>query len=162
MQSGKNDHKPYYQDEYVTIYHGSAMDILPNLAAVNCIITDPPYPYEFIETWSDLVGYKPLLVYQKPPSKPTNNYFTDTITGTGRQKKLHEWQQSLAELRDIFNIFTEPEQTILDPFMGSGTTLEAAKKLGRKAIGIDINEKHCENAKNRLSQLTLDLGVDGG
>lgn len=51
--------------------------------------------------------------------------------------------------------FTDPGEMILDPYMGSGTTLVAAKTMGRRAIGIEINEAQCKIAVERLMQRSL-------
>lgn len=55
----------------------------------------------------------------------------------------------------IMRDYSREGETVLDPFMGAGTTLDAAKQMGRKAIGIDIDEKACEIAAARVSQGNL-------
>lgn len=70
----------------------------------------------------------------------------------------HPTQKPLKLMRWCLAHFPDAH-TILDPFMGSGTTLRAAKDLGRKAIGIELEEKYCEIAVKRLSQQVLPLEV---
>ena len=70
---------------------------------------------------------------------------------------LHPTQKPLELVRFIAQYSCPPAGTIVDPFMGSGTTLRAAKDLGRKAIGIEIEERYCEIAADRLAQKVLSL-----
>jgi site-specific DNA-methyltransferase (adenine-specific) len=59
--------------------------------------------------------------------------------------------------RRCIRLSTWPGETVLDPFAGSGTTLLAARQLGRRAIGIERSERHCDMAIDRLAQSTLDF-----
>ena len=69
----------------------------------------------------------------------------------------HPTQKPTELIKWICELKWTPAGTILDPFMGSGTTLRAAKDLGRQCIGIEIEEKYCEIAARRLGQEVLDL-----
>jgi len=72
-----------------------------------------------------------------------------------RDTLVHPTQKPEALMRWVLTLKWTPEGTVLDPFMGSGTTLRAAKDLGRKAIGIEIEERYCEIAAKRLAQEVL-------
>lgn len=73
------------------------------------------------------------------------------------EPRLHPNQKPLDVIRQQILASSEVGDTVLDPYMGSGTTLRAAKDLGRKAVGIEINEKHCEVAARRCDQEVLPL-----
>ena len=75
----------------------------------------------------------------------------------GNKETPHPNEKPLALVGKLVTLGTQPRDTILDPFMGSGTTLVAAKQLGRKAIGIEIEERYCQIAVERLKQGVLDL-----
>jgi site-specific DNA-methyltransferase (adenine-specific) len=70
----------------------------------------------------------------------------------------HPTQKPLGAILGLLVPLSEPGGLVLDPFMGSGTTLVAAKQMGRRAIGIEIEERYCEVAAKRLSQGVLDFG----
>ncbi len=69
----------------------------------------------------------------------------------------HPTQKPLGILDPLLRYSAPPGGIVLDPFCGSGSTLVAAKRLGLRAIGIEINERHCESAVRRLSQDVLPL-----
>ncbi len=216
--------KPYYQDEFVTIYHGDCREILPSLEPVDLVLTDPPYGIGYssvrlnypkatfsepikgddslecvewllsvlkgdaiiwgannwphllpfpgvwlcwdkrvIEAADKLFGWPFELAWQNRKTGKARIYRIQhggVINADGPNTlRLHPTQKPIRLFIAVITDFTNKDQTILDPFMGSGTTLIAAKNLGRKAIGIEIEEKYCEIAAKRASNIKYELDL---
>lgn len=216
--------KPYYEDEWTTIYHGDCRDVLPALA-FDVVVTDPPYgigwrrgsnparlsrAHEGIandETTAvrdaalSLASPRPALVfgsfYAPQPAgvrqvlvwhKGDTQGVVGSTTGYRRDaepiylvgdwpRRTVEWSSVVRSHRGSWNdelaltghphtkpidlmvqlVSRCPEGILLDPFMGSGTTLRAAKDVGRRCIGVELEERYCEIAAQRLGQEVLAL-----
>jgi DNA modification methylase len=92
-------------------------------------------------------------VFNKPDDKPYLRALFNTSLVSGSERLGHPTQKSLRLMEDIISIHTNPNDVILDPFMGSGSTGEAAIRLGRKFIGIEFETKYYEMARKRLENL---------
>jgi len=236
--------KPYYQDDYVTIYHGDCREILPELPdnSVDLVVTSPPFnqawggkhhtgshwekhyeddlpedeyqqgqikvlnilydkvsdagslfyqhknrirlgvsitPYQWLLktkwlTKQEIVWFNRSQNFDKRRFFPMTERFywlakspdtnlVNTLNlhddwhiepeGTG-QKFKRAFPEGLVE--NILVCFLDAG-LILDPFLGSGTTAYCAKKLNRRCIGIEIEEKYCEIAANRCRQMVFKL-----
>lgn len=238
--------KPYYSDDRCTIYHGDALETVPELGSFDAVVTDPPYSsgarrdagkaarmsraleekdwfsHDQMTAWGYSWFLRGLLreirphleagshVYLFSDWRQTPNVYAllesvglrvnhclvwdKVYFGMGtywrnqheniifasqgqparmRQDKgtilkrppvpatqrLHPTEKPIPLLVDIIDAM--PGRTILDPFMGSGSTLRAAKNLGRQAVGIEIEERYCEIAAKRLLQEPMALDDAG-
>lgn len=86
------------------------------------------------------------------PLRPAWSGHQDAVSG------LHPTEKPIPLMVDLLECC--PWKTVLDPTCGIGSTLVAAKKLGKDAIGIELDEKYCEIAANRLSQQTLEFASE--
>lgn len=249
----------YYQDDFVTLYHGEAFSILVELPAcsIDALITDPPYSSggafrgdraadplvkyrgnidgqlvthldSFAgdtrdqRAWMSWVGawgwqafralapsrpalmfcdwrqvgaaidavqvagfvYRGLLTWDKTSgaggrpqrgrfrqhsefivwgsSGPLGDVSRDfpgsviTVASEPHMTREHPTQKPVGLLEELLRVVpSESDRPILDPFSGSGSTLVAAKQLGRRAIGVELEERYCEIAAKRLAQDTL-------
>jgi adenine-specific DNA-methyltransferase len=80
------------------------------------------------------------------PERPIGDVIEFAYTGN----RLHPTQKPVAALRPLIESFTRPGQLVLDPFCGSGSTLIAAKMLGRDWLGIELDARHCRTARDRM------------
>jgi DNA modification methylase len=77
-----------------------------------------------------------------------------------RERPLeHPSPKPVGLLCKMLEVVTAPGQCVVDPFLGGGATLEAAKHMGRTAIGIEVEERYCEVAAKRCAQEVLDMAA---
>lgn len=214
--------KPYFQDEYVTLYHGDCLTVDAWLAA-DVLVTDPPYGIawkkghnkkaksqahagiqndgdtgardEVLGRWGERPAVvfgswrapapekvKQTLIWRKPADAgvvgSTTGFRTDTelVFLTGPWPKRNAYRSSVLTTDTGMHAYltghphSKPvavmsaliEATagvVADPFAGSGATLLAARNLGRKVIGVELEERYCELIAKRLSQQTLFEGA---
>ena len=216
--------KPYYTDNYATIYHGDCREILPEMGDVDIVVTDPPYGIEFRSNYRKVMyeqivgdGELPVDLVWLALSKATRAAYVfcrwDQLQQMPRPKSVIAWVKnnwSMGDLRhehgrqweaccfypmvghefitripDVIHakrtgnnlhptekpvdviqaiIAANMGDTILDPFMGSGTTGVACVKTGRNFIGIEIDPTYYAIAEKRIAeaqlQTRLPLGGD--
>jgi len=203
---------PAVSDRY-RILHGDFVQMAKQIEpeSVDVIITDPPYPKEYLDLYEDLaivardllkpggslvvmvgqsylpeilekmtphIRYHWTLAYLTPGGqsvqlwqrkvntfwKPLLWFVNGDYTGdwigdvaksavNDNDKRFHHWGQSESGMADIINRFSKPGDTILDPFMGGGTTGVVAVSMNRKFIGIDIDQKAVETSKARIAEV---------
>ncbi len=99
-----------------------------------------------LEAWRDGEGHWPLLC---------RNLWR--IAPGASVRAGHPAVMPLELASRAIRLSTWPGETVLDPFAGTGTTLLAARALGRKAVGVELSERYCDLAARRLAQGTLAL-----
>jgi len=138
-----------------------------------------PHADEFLRTWKR-IGFRPVshivciknniglgyfsrsqhetafLLAKGNPRRP-EPAMSDVFAWEREPCVFHPSQKPLQVISRLLSTFTDEGDLVLDPFMGSGTTLVAARSLGRRAIGIEIEERYCEIAAQRLAQQVLDF-----
>jgi site-specific DNA-methyltransferase (adenine-specific) len=101
------------------------------------------------------VGFEQVAILHPKGRKKWNGGGYPAVWTCNKISGRHPTEKPMELYTRFIEQFTDEGDLILDPFAGSGTTLEAAKLLGRRAIGIERDEKYCEIAAQRLRQEVL-------
>ncbi len=98
-----------------------------------------------------IVTYKPLLCFTKGDKPKTFEFIKDSVESERPDKRLHPWTQSIDEPEYVISNLTNPNDVVLDPLMGTGTTAIAAIKLKRRFVGIEKNADTLAIARHGIS-----------
>jgi DNA modification methylase len=94
--------------------------------------------------------WKPLLWFVKDYRGDGRKYVQDVVWSSKKEKELHEWQQPLGEAEYYISKLTSKKGVVVDFCVGSGTTLVAARNLGRSWVGFEIDPDTARIAAKRL------------
>ncbi len=146
------------------------------LGRLSCAIEDSGFSMRDVINWhhdggvgrnssSLRTAYEPCVWARKPhrpgeevpwlTGAPSTTNLIYTPKPDNHEREEHPTQKPVSLFRTLIQLFDA--KTIIDPFMGSGTTLRAAKDLGVRAIGIELEEEYCEIAAKRMSQIAMKL-----
>lgn len=216
--------KPFYQDDWTTIYCADARTIIPtvNAASVDLVLADPPYgvdegtnrgergrggivqSYNFDPVEGDREPFdpRPLLKFPRLILFGANYYASrlpespswivwDKLNGLAterrpigfcdaadiemiwtnlggparilhhrwmgllkdserRDRRVHPTQKPVALMCALLDVFTQPGDLVFDPYMGSGPVLLAARRMKRRAVGVDCVREYCVTTLERL------------
>lgn len=171
---------PYITDDAVELHSllgDFALDVLPDGGALAVMTWQPLLPdvmaalaakpalvYRWTAAWfyetsartpertpRVFDGWKPVLVYHKGRIPDEVTYLYDVVHSPDADKNHHEWGQSPEGFRQLVRAFTEPGQTVADPFLGGGTTAVAALAEARRFAGCDISREAVTTTEKRLS-----------
>jgi DNA modification methylase len=87
----------------------------------------------------------------------TDTWYVSRVCGTFKERTGHPCQMPEALLERIVRVASNPGDLVLDPFVGSGTTLAAAKRLGRRYLGMELSKEYAERVRQRLDGITSDV-----
>lgn len=180
--------------EGVTLYLGDCREILPTLAGIGAVVTDPPYPdwlaeelratdfspemlddlpckqfvfwspraefplnYSAIHIWhktgaGDICSYE--RIYERNGGESFRVFTGNPISNTTMARfAKDEWHDHPTQkpVSLLTALVRETSGMVVDPFMGSGTTGVAAVNIGRKFIGIEVEERYFDIACKRIS-----------
>jgi len=88
-----------------------------------------------------------------------DTWYVPRVCGTFKERGEHPCQMPLALLERIIKVSSNRGDLVLDPFAGSGTTLAAAKKLGRDYLGVELSDNYAERIRDRLGRVVIDEDV---
>ena len=98
------------------------------------------------------VTWKPILWLTKGPAKQRDDLMADMVVRHAPDKSAHEWSQSLVDAEYYIDHLSVPGELIIDPMVGGGTTVLAARNLGRRIIACDTDEQAIARASARLER----------